>query len=160
MEHCPWTTQPEELLDRLGATPDGLTAEEAARRLARYGPNELQEGPKKSGLRIFLEQFKYFLVLILIAAAAVSAVLGDVESTVVILAVITMNAILGTVQTLKAEASLASLRQLAAPTAKVLRDGRAVVLPGREVVPGDIVLLEAGDVGCSTARRSRPPRPR
>ena len=70
MEHCPWTAQPEELLDRLGAAPDGLTAEEAARRLAQYGPNELQEGPKKSGLRIFLEQFKDFLVLILIAAAA------------------------------------------------------------------------------------------
>ena len=152
MEHCPWTAQPEELLDRLGAAPDGLTAEEAARRLAQYGPNELQEGPKKSGLRIFLEQFKDFLVLILIAAAAVSAVLGDVESMVVILAVITMNAILGTVQTLKAEASLASLRQLAAPTAKVLRDGRAVVVPGREIVPGDVVLLEAGDAVCADGR--------
>ena len=152
MEHCPWTARPEELLDRLDAAPGGLTAEEAARRLAQYGPNELQEGPKKSGLRIFLEQFKDFLVLILIAAAAVSAVLGDVESTVVILAVITMNAILGTVQTLKAEASLASLRQLAAPSAKVLRDGRAVVVPGREIVPGDVVLLEAGDAVCADGR--------
>ena len=152
MEHCPWTAQPEELLDRLGAAPDGLTAEESARRLAQYGPNELQEGPKKSGLRIFLEQFKDFLVLILIAAAAVSAVLGDAESTIVILAVITMNAILGTVQTLKAEASLASLRQLAAPTAKVLRGGRAVVVPGREIVPGDVVLLEAGDAVCADGR--------
>ncbi len=152
MEHCPWTARPEELLDRLDAAPGGLTAEEAARRLTRYGPNELQEGPKKSGLRIFLEQFKDFLVLILITAAAVSAVLGDVESTVVILAVITMNAILGTVQTLKAEASLASLRQLAAPSAKVLRDGRAVVVPGREIVPGDVVLLEAGDAVCADGR--------
>ena len=90
-----------------------------------------------------MEQFADFLVIILILAAVVSAVLGDVESTVVILAVITMNAVLGTVQTVKAEASLDSLKQMSAPTAKVLRDGTVVQIPGREVVPGDIVVLEA-----------------
>jgi len=99
-----------------------------------------------------LEQFADFLVIILILAAVVSAVLGDVESTVVILAVITMNAVLGTVQTVKAEASLDSLKQMSAPTAKVLRDGTVVQIPGREVVPGDIVVLEAGDAVCADGR--------
>ena len=120
--------------------------------LERYGPNELREGGKKSTFRIFLEQFADFLVIILILAAVVSAVLGDVESTVVILAVITMNAVLGTVQTVKAEASLDSLKQMSAPTAKVLRDGTVVQIPGREVVPGDIVVLEAGDAVCADGR--------
>ena len=91
-------------------------------------------------------------MIILILAAVVSAVLGDVESTVVILAVITMNAVLGTVQTVKAEASLDSLKQMSAPTAKVLRDGTVVQIPGREVVPGDIVVLEAGDAVCADGR--------
>ena len=99
-----------------------------------------------------MEQFADFLVIILILAAVVSAVLGDVESTVVILAVITMNAVLGTVQTVKAEASLDSLKQMSAPTAKVLRDGTVVQIPGREVVPGDIVVLEAGDAVCADGR--------
>jgi Ca2+-transporting ATPase len=120
--------------------------------LAEHGPNQLQEGNKKSALRLFLEQFADFLVIILIAAAAVSAVLGDVESMVVILAVITMNAILGTVQTRKAEASLESLKALSAPAAKVLRDGVVQQIPGRDVVPGDIILLEAGDAVCADGR--------
>ena len=113
----------------------------------------MQEGGKKSVLRIFLEQFADFLVIILILAAAVSAMLDDVESTVVILAVITMNAILGTVQTVKAAASLDSLKQMSAPTAKVVRDGQVVQIPGREVTVGDVVVLEAG----RRRLRRRPP---
>lgn len=147
-----WQRSGKDLLDTLESGPGGLTSHEAARRLERYGPNELREGGKKSTFRIFLEQFADFLVIILILAAVVSAVLGDVESTVVILAVITMNAILGTVQTVKAEASLDSLKQMSAPTAKVLRDGTVVQIPGREVVPGDIVVLEAGDAVCADGR--------
>ncbi|MDY3015314.1 MAG: cation-translocating P-type ATPase [Evtepia sp.] len=147
-----WQQSAEELQQSLGSTPQGLTAQEAARRLEQYGPNELREGGKKSPLRIFLEQFADFLVIILILAAVVSAVLGDVESTVVILAVITMNAVLGTVQTLKAAASLDSLKQMSAPTAKVLRDGNILQIPGREVVPGDVVVLEAGDAVCADGR--------
>ncbi len=147
-----WQQTGEALLSDLHSSPQGLTGQEAAQRLEKYGPNELREGGKKSTLRIFLEQFMDFLVIILIAAAAVSAVLGDVESMVVILAVITMNAVLGTVQTVKAEASLDSLKQMSAPTAKVLRDGKVIQIPGREVVPGDIVLLEAGDAVCADGR--------
>ena len=121
-------------------------------RLAKYGANELHAGKQKSVLRIFLGQFADFLVLILIFAAVISACMGDVESMVVILAVITMNAILGTVQTVKASASLDSLKQMSAPTAKVLRDGQIVQIPGREVVPGDVVILEAGDSVCADGR--------
>ena len=105
-----WEKSRVELFRDLNSDENGLTAEEAAARLAKYGPNELQGGEKKSVLRIFLEQFKDFLVIILILAAVVSAVLGDTESMAVILAVITMNAILGTVQTVKAAASLDSLK--------------------------------------------------
>lgn len=99
-----------------------------------------------------MEQFADFLVIILILAAVVSAVLGDVESTVVILAVITMNAVLGTVQTVKAEACPGQPETDVGPTAKVLRDGTVVQIPGREVVPGDIVVLEAGDAVCADGR--------
>ncbi len=147
-----WQKSGQALLSALDSGPGGLDSAQAAKRLEQYGPNELREGSKKTTLRIFLEQFADFLVIILILAAVVSAVLGDVESTVVILAVITMNAILGTVQTVKAEASLDSLKQMSAPTAKVLRDGKVIQIPGRDVVPGDIVVLEAGDAVCADGR--------
>ncbi len=147
-----WQKSRVELLRDLQCGGEGLSAAEAARRLEAYGPNELQAGGQKGVLRIFLEQFADFLVLILILAAAVSAVLGDVESMFVILAVITMNAVLGTVQTVKAAASLDSLKQMSAPTAKVVRDGRVIQVPGREVVPGDVVVLEAGDSVCADGR--------
>ena len=147
-----WQKDRETLFRELECTPDGLNQAEAKHRLEKYGPNELQAGTKKSVLRIFLEQFADFLVIILILAAAVSAMLGDVESTAVILAVITLNAILGTVQTVKAAASLDSLKQMSAPTAKVVRDGQTVQIPGREVVVGDVVVLEAGDSVCADGR--------
>lgn len=147
-----WKLESDVLCKEMKVTQEGLSSSEAGRRMEEYGPNELKAGKQKSIARIFLEQFADFLVLILIAAAAVSAVLGDVESTLVILAVITMNAVLGTVQTVKAAASLDSLKQMSAPSAKVLRDGIVVQIPGREVVPGDVVLLEAGDSICADGR--------
>ncbi len=147
-----WQKSRVELFRDLDCSDEGLSFQEAAARLEKNGPNELQGGKRKSVLRIFLEQFADFLVIILILAAIVSAVLGDVESTVVILAVITMNAILGTVQTVKAAASLDSLKQMSAPTAKVVRDGRVIQIPGREVTVGDVVVLEAGDSVCADGR--------
>ena len=141
-----------ELFRDMKVSDAGLTSEEARHRQEQYGPNELQAGKRKSIPAIFLEQFKDFLVIILIIAAIVSAALGDVESMVVILAVITMNAILGTVQTVKATASLDSLKKLSAPTAKVLRDGAVVEIPGSEVTVGDVVQLEAGDFVCADGR--------
>lgn len=122
-----------------------LTQTEVEAHQEKYGPNELVEGKKKSTIQIFLEQFKDFLVIILIVAAIVSGFLGDAESTIVILVVITVNAILGTVQTVKAEQSLSSLKKLSGPEAKVLRNGNIIRIPSTEVTVGDEVYLEAGD---------------
>lgn len=122
-----------------------LTSEQARVNQEKYGFNELIEGKKKSILQIFLEQFKDFLVIILIFAAIISGFLGDAESAAVIFVVITINAILGTVQTVKAEQSLNSLKQLSAPEAKVIRDGVVVQIPAREVTIDDEVVIEAGD---------------
>lgn len=141
-----------ELLRELGCRDTGLSNSEAESRLVKYGANELHTGKQKSILRIFLGQFADLLVLILIIAAVVSSCMGDIESMIVILAVITMNAILGTVQTVKATASLNSLKEMSAPTAKVLRDGHIMQIPSRDVVPGDIVVLEAGGSVCADGR--------
>ena len=122
-----------------------LTSEQAKKNQEKYGFNELTEGKKKSVLRIFLEQFKDFLVIILIVSAVISGILGDAESAIVIFVVITMNAVLGTIQTVKAEQSLDSLKQLSAPEAKVVRDDSVIQIPSREVTIGDEVILEAGD---------------
>ena len=122
-----------------------LTSEQARKNQEIYGFNELVEGKKKSMIQIFLEQFKDFLVIILIIAAIVSGFLGDAESAAVIFIVITINAILGTVQTVKAEQSLNSRKQLSAPEAKVIRDGVVIQIPSREVTVGDEVVIEAGD---------------
>lgn len=137
-------TEQEAMLKINGST-EPLTDSRISENREKYGPNELIEGRKKSTLRIFLEQFKDFLVIILIFAAAISGVLGDLESAVVILVVITINAVLGTVQTLKAEQSLDSLKKMSAPEAKVMRGGQFVKIPAAEITVGDIVSLEAGD---------------
>ena len=122
-----------------------LTNEQAKKNQQKYGWNELAEGKKKSILQIFLEQFKDFLVIILIISAIISGILGDPESAIVIFIVITMNAVLGTLQTVKAEQSLDSLKQLSAPEAKVKRGGIVIQIPSREVTIGDEVIVEAGD---------------
>ena len=134
------------------SSANGLTEQEVAQRARQYGPNKLSEGEKKSMLRVFLEQFKDLLVLILIVAACISAASGNMESTIVIFAVLILNAILGTVQYLKAEKSLESLKAMSSPTAKVLRGGKRMEIPSAEVVPGDIVLLEAGDMVVADGR--------
>lgn len=130
---------------QINGTLEPLTDNQVKMNIEKYGPNELAEGKKKSTLRIFLEQFKDFLVIILIIAATVSGVLGDLESTIVILVVITINAILGTVQTLKAEQSLDSLKKMSAPEAKVFRSGQFIKIPASQITVGDLVSLEAGD---------------
>ena len=135
----------EEVKQEINGKQEPLTAAEVKAHQEKFGPNELVEGKKKTTLQIFLEQYKDFLVIILIAAAIVSGFLGDAESAIVILIVITINAILGTVQTVKAEQSLASLKKLSGPEAKVLRDGSVVPIPSAEVTVGDIVMLDAGD---------------
>ena len=135
----------EEVLREVNGSEEPLTKEQISENQRKYGPNELTEGKKKTTFQIFLEQYKDFLVIILIIAAIASGFMGDIESAAVIVIVITMNAILGTVQTVKAESSLASLKKLSGPEAKVLRDGVVVPIPSSEVTVGDIIMLEAGD---------------
>ena len=142
----------EKVLKMLDADKNGLSNERAGELLKMNGENVLQESKKKSALRVFAEQFADLLVIILIIAAIISMVSGNVESTIVIFAVITMNAILGTVQHEKAEKSLASLKTLSAPTAKVLRGGVKGEIPSAQIVKGDILLLEAGDLVTADGR--------
>ncbi|NLX91698.1 MAG: cation-translocating P-type ATPase [Firmicutes bacterium] len=142
----------EEVMSALKVTDQGLSSKEAAIRREKYGANELLETAKKSAVQVFFEQFKDLLVLILLAAAAISAFLGKFESTLVIIAVVLLNGILGTLQHVKAEQSLLSLKKLSSPTAKVLRDGKMSQIPSSELVPGDILYLEAGDYVSADAR--------
>ena len=135
----------EETMREINGSTEPLTEEQVRKNQEKYGPNELVEGKKKTVFQIFLEQYKDFLVIILIIAAIASGFMGDIESAAVILIVITMNAVLGTVQTVKAEQSLASLKKLSGPEAKVLRGGSVVQIPSSEVTVGDIVMLDAGD---------------
>ena len=142
----------EELLEHFRVTEHGLTGEEAGQRLAESGENVLKEGKRKSILQVFFEQFCDLLVVILIIAALISMVSGNVESTIVIIAVIVLNAILGTVQHAKAEKSLDSLKSLSSPSTKVMRDGHKIEVPSAQVVPGDILYLEAGDLVVADGR--------
>lgn len=143
----------EGLIKELGANEkQGLTNKVAQEKLAQVGPNALIEGKKKSILEVFLEQFKDLMVIILIVAAVISAFTGNLESTAVIIVVLILNAILGTVQHVKAEKSLEALKSLSAPAAKVLRDGKKQEIAAKDVVPGDILLLEAGDLVTADGR--------
>lgn len=141
-----------EVMEAVNASPEGLSHDEVKKRREEQGFNELNEGKKKSVFQVFAEQFKDLLVLILIVAATISIFLGDVESAIVIFAVITLNAVLGTVQNIKAEKSLNSLKALSSPIARVLRNGDKMEIPSREVVAGDILFLEAGDYVCADGR--------
>ena len=142
-EQIRWhTLDREEVLTRTGADPKaGLASDEAQRRLEQHGPNALAEGKRETPLQVFLGQFKDLLVIILLIAAVVSMATGEVESTIVIFAVLILNAVLGTVQHFKAEKSLESLKAMSAPSAKVIRDGRRTEVRSQDIVPGDIVEL-------------------
>lgn len=142
----------DEVLKEFKASPNGLSSGEAKERLAKYGENALVEGKKETVFQVFLDQFKDLMVIILIIAALISAFTGDAESTIVIIAVLILNAVLGTVQHVKAEKSLESLKSLSSPSAKVLRDGQKVEIDSKKLVPGDILVLEAGDLVTADGR--------
>ena len=141
-----WNYSAQELLQKYDVTEQGLNNAQVEEIRRQIGENILKEGKKKSTLEVFLGQFCDLLVVILIIAAIISMFSGNAESTIVILLVLIMNAILGTVQHVKAQRSLDSLKQLSAPNAKVIRNGVKQEIPSREIVPGDIVMLEAGDM--------------
>lgn len=142
----------QEVLEEVSSNPEGLTQQEVVKRGAVYGKNELLEHKPMHPCFIFLSQFKDLLVIILIAAAMISMVSGESESTIVILAVITMNAILGTIQSVKAQKSLDSLKMLSNPHSRVIREGKTMEVNSNDIMVGDIMLLEAGDIVGADAR--------
>ena len=142
----------EEALARVGSTPRGLQAQEAARRLAADGPNELIEGQRIRPLQMFLGQFKSLIIWILIVAGAVSAALGQGVDATAIFTIVLLNAAIGFYQEFSAEKSLAALKQMTAPQAKVLRDGTITSIPAANLVAGDFLSLAAGDIIAADAR--------
>jgi len=141
-----WHTQSvEDILSQLESTTAGLSSAEATRRLAEYGPNELQAAHRISAFQILVEQFKNVLVLILLAATALSAFLGHGLEAIVITVIVLFAVLLGFVQEYRAERAIEALRKMAAPTATVLRDDDETEIPARDLVPGDVILLRAGD---------------
>jgi P-type Ca2+ transporter type 2C len=136
----------EEALAQLGSGPEGLGAAEVERRRAEHGPNELPEGRKRSLLRMVFDQFANVMILVLLAAAVVSGVVGDPVDTIAIVVIVILNAVIGLVQEWRAEQAMSALRQDGRPLARVRRQGRLLDIPSAELVPGDIVLLEAGNV--------------
>lgn len=140
----------EDVFKEVQSSPSGLSSQEAASRLEKYGANTLQEGKKKTLLEKFVDQFKDFMILVLLVAAVVSmfAHQGDPEPTdaIIILAVVLLNAVLGVFQESKAEEAIEALKKMASPVASVLRDGHVEHIKGEDIVVGDVVILEAGDV--------------
>lgn len=141
-----YNEEAEKVLSELETSTDGLTSKEAVERQGRYGRNEIAEKKKKGVLRVFAEQFADLLVIILIVSALISVFTGNLESAIVIICVITMNAVLGTIQHFKAEKSLEALKSMSSPTAKVMRDGNVRVIDAADITVGDIVIIEQGDI--------------
>ncbi len=153
MDQPPWhAMDAQEVLQSLETSLNGLTDEEARARLEKIGPNELRRGRRISPSKIFVSQFKEFLVIILIVAALVSAVIGEVVDSIVILAIVVAIAVLGFIQEYRAERALEALKKMAAPTATVRRNGKEKEIPSRDLVPGDIVSLVVGDKVPADAR--------
>ena len=145
-----------QVLEEQNTKENGLSSEEAAGRLSKFGPNKLAEGKKESIIHKFLMELKDPMIIILIAAAVISGITSaysgeSAADTVIIMVVVIINAVLGVVQESKAEKAIAALQEIAAATSKVLRDGKQVTVKSEELVPGDVIVLEAGR-GCSYGR--------
>src|SRR4026207_1686813 len=144
-EHEWHALEAQEVLDHLKVRGNGLTSEEAKKRLEHYGPNQLEEAPRPTFLQMLWEQLNNFVVILLIIASIISAVLGEYIEASAIMAIVVLNAILGIVQERRAEEALAALKKLASPDAQVVRNGSRQSIPAYELVPGDLVFLEAGN---------------
>jgi P-type Ca2+ transporter type 2C len=148
-----WAVEAADVADALGVDlAAGLAGEEAARRLDRYGPNELVEQSRKPAWRVLAEQFANTMIVILMVAAAITVVVGDLKDTAVILAIVVLNALIGFVQENRAEDAMAALKAMAAPTVQVVRSGRLAEVPAADLVPGDLVRLAAGDLVAADLR--------
>src|SRR4030043_542992 len=136
----------EDIIGELNSSPQGLSEDEVGKRLEKYGSNELKEKKKKTPFMMFLDQFKDFMILVLIAAAIVSGIVGELTDTIAIVVIVVLNAVIGVVQEYRAEKAIAALKKRAAPTATVIREGNPADISASELVPGDIVTLEAGKI--------------
>ncbi|MCL7395791.1 MAG: hypothetical protein LZ161_06215, partial [Thaumarchaeota archaeon] len=135
-----------EVIAKIRTDPErGLTTEEAMSRLSTFGPNELERSKGVSGLKIFVNQFKNVLILLLLTATVISAILGELIDSILIFVIVMAATILGFVQEMRAERALEALKKMLSPRANVIRDGKVVNVATREIVPGDVLLLEAGD---------------
>ncbi len=135
-----------EVYEELSSSPEGLASDEVAKRIEKYGPNELIEVKKKTVFMMFLDQFKDFMIMILVAAAVVSGIIGELADTIAIVVIVILNAIIGFVQEYRAEQAMKALKQMAAPSALTLRNNNVATISASELVPGDIVYLEAGRI--------------
>ena len=140
-----------EVFELLKSSENGLPSEDVAKRLHEYGPNELIEIKKKTPFMMFLDQFKDFMIMVLIAAAVVSGIIGEMVDTVAIIIIVILNAIIGFVQEYRAEKAMMALKEMAAPTALALRDNQVITIPASELVPGDLVMLEV-EIGRASCR--------
>jgi Ca2+-transporting ATPase len=149
----PWTVESETVLQSIGTNPStGISSTDAADRLTRYGPNELLERGLKPAWQLLLEQFTNTMIVVLTIAAVVTAIIGDLKDTLVIMAIVLLNGIIGFAQEYRAERAMAALKQMTSPISTVLRDGRLGSVRAVELVPGDIVRLEAGDIVAADMR--------
>src|SRR3990170_2900233 len=135
-----------EVLESLGSSPEGLAAGEAAKRLEQDGPNELKGKKKRTQLAMLLDQFKDFMIIVLIVAAVVSGLIGEPMDTIAIVVIVVLNAVIGFTQEYRAEKAMAALKKMAAPSAVVVRGGVTSTIPAVDLVPGGIVLIEVGRV--------------
>jgi Ca2+-transporting ATPase len=136
----------QQVIDELGSSPRGLSSEEARRRLQEHGPNELKEKAKKTLVMMFLDQFRDFMILVLIAAAVISGFIGELTDTIAIIVIVVLNAVIGFIQEYRAEKAMAALKKMAAPSASTIRSGLPETVSASQLVPGDVVILEAGKI--------------
>jgi Ca2+-transporting ATPase len=136
----------QETLTELGSSPEGLSRDEAQKRLLEFGPNDLKEKVKKTPLMMFLDQFRDFMILVLIAAALISGFIGELSDTIAIVVIVVLNAVVGFIQEYRAEKAMAALKKMSAPSATVMRNGMPETIQASELVPGDLVMLEAGKI--------------
>ncbi|MDH4233156.1 MAG: HAD-IC family P-type ATPase, partial [Nitrospirota bacterium] len=135
-----------DVIEELNSSLQGISSDEARRRLQEYGPNELKQKKKKTPLMMFLDQFRDFMILVLIAAALISGFIGELSDTIAIIVIVVLNAVIGFIQEYRAEKAMEALKKMAAPSATATRDGMPVTITAAEIVPGDVIMLEAGKV--------------
>lgn len=136
----------EQSIKELNSSINGISSSEAEVRLQKYGLNELREKEKRSVFAMFIDQFKDFMIVILLIAAVISGIMGEVSDTIAIIVIVALNAVIGVVQEYRAEKAMEALKKMASPNASVIRDGKPTVIPSSHLVPGDVVLLEAGNI--------------